>query len=89
MLVWTYHWEEPDFEPEVRDDDTHPLNKKCKLELTIVEANFLKDHDLVGKMDPFIQFQYGRESKKTSVAEDQGKTPKFDEKFTLSNIADA
>lgn len=51
-----------------------------------MEAHFLKDSDVFGKMDPFIKFPYGRGQKQTSVAENAGKHAVFNEKFTLSNI---
>lgn len=30
------------------------LNHRCKLHLSILEANFVKDADLIGKQDPYI-----------------------------------
>ena len=62
------------------------MNKKCKLQITIIEAKFLKDADMVGKQDPYIVFQYGRITKKTTVAEDAGMHAIFNEKFLLSDI---
>ena len=32
-----------------RDDEKYPLNKMCQLEITIIEAKFLKDADFIGK----------------------------------------
>lgn len=64
----------------------HPLNKKCKLEITIIEAKFLKDSDMFGKQDPYIVFKYGRSQRQTTVAEDAGKHAIFNEKFELSNV---
>ena len=60
IISWQYIWEEPDIPPTKRDAVKFPLNKKCKLQLTIIEAKFLKDEDLMGKQDPYITFQYGR-----------------------------
>ena len=34
------------------------LNPFCLLEVLIVKAQFLKDADLMGKQDPYIQFTY-------------------------------
>lgn len=85
-VQWQYVWNEPDVEPEKRDVEAHPLNKKCMVELTVIEASFLKDADTFGKQDPYIVFKYGRGTKSTTVAEDAGKHAVFNEKFTLSNI---
>lgn len=86
IVTWQYFWNEPDVIPVKRDTVKFPLNKKCKLQITIVEAKFLKDEDLVGKQDPYITFQYGRILKKTTVAEDAGMHAIFNEKFLLSDI---
>jgi len=32
-----------------RDEAKYPLNKRCVLEVTIIEARFLKDADFIGK----------------------------------------
>lgn len=32
-----------------RDQEKYPLNKKCELEITVIEARFLKDADFLGK----------------------------------------
>lgn len=87
LLEWQYFWEEPDVACVPRDPKEHPLNKKCKMEVTIIEAKFLKDADTFGKMDPYIRFKYGRGEKQTRVADDAGKHAVFNEKFTLSNIS--
>ena len=86
MIKWQYFWNEPDAQAAKRDPEQHPLNKKCKMEVTIVEANFLKDSDVFGKMDPYVKFAYGRGAMQTRVAENAGKHAVFNEKFTLSNI---
>lgn len=86
VITWQYFYLEPDVPPVKRDANKFPLNKKCKLQITIIEAKFLKDADLVGKQDPYITFKYGRTLKKTSVAEDAGKHAIFNEKFLLSDI---
>ena len=62
------------------------MNKKCKMEITIVEARFLKDADLIGKQDPYVTFKYGRGEISTTVADGAGKHAVFKESFTLSNI---
>jgi Ca2+-dependent lipid-binding protein len=68
VVCWQYYWAEPDPVPEARDPDTHPLNKRCKMEVTVVEAKFLKDHDAIGKMDPYITFKYDKGEMRTAVA---------------------
>ena len=69
-----------------RDTAKHPLNRKCQMEIIIVEAHFLKDADLIGKQDPYVTFKYGRGERSTTVADGAGKHAVFNEKFTLSNI---
>ena len=32
-----------------RDEAKYPLNKRCVLEVTVIEARFLKDADFIGK----------------------------------------
>lgn len=54
VITWQYFFVEPDAPPVERDTDKFPLNKKCKLQITIVEAKFLKDADMIGKQDPYI-----------------------------------
>ena len=44
-----YVWNEPDVEPVKRNALLHPLNKKCEVEVTIVEASFLHDAEMIGK----------------------------------------
>lgn len=59
------------------------------LELTVVEANLTKDTEFMGKMDPFVTIQYSsgqpgvKHHFKTTVKDDAGKTPKWNETFKL------
>ena len=68
-----------------------PVNKNCYIELSILEANFLKDDgDVLGKQDPFIQFHHNGVLLKTKTAEDAGKHAKYtDELFTLEDLESA
>jgi hypothetical protein len=50
------------------------------------EANFLKDTDLIGKQDPYIQFEYDSSKFTTSVQDDAGLYAKFHDIFMLENI---
>ena len=91
-----YIWKEPpdpaeeeqaEGAPVIKRDKTlFPLNKKCTVVVTIVEATFLKDADVFGKQDPFIRFTYAGGTLQTSVAEDAGKHAVWNEKFTLANV---
>ena len=46
VFITQYAWVEAD---KKRDPELRPLNKKCTLELKIIDATFLKDADLLGK----------------------------------------
>ena len=81
-----YIWAEPDPPIVKRDEKRKPMNKKCKLDVTIIDATFLKDADMFGKQDPFIKFKYGRGEFATTVKDDAGKYAEWNEKFTLSSI---
>lgn len=65
------------------------LNSNCSLEIKLEEATFLKDLDMIGKQDPYIQFDYGKRVFKSKVQGDQGLRAKFDDIFTLKNIQNA
>jgi hypothetical protein len=49
-------------------------------------ASFLKDSDLIGKQDPFLQFTYEDMPLKTDVQDDAGLEAKFDDLFMLENV---
>lgn len=42
-------WAEPDPPMIKRNEKLMPMNKKCKLDVTIIDATFLKDADMFGK----------------------------------------
>ena len=58
--------------------------------LTIDSAKFDKDFDSFGKMDPFIQFKYGPNTKAppimTKIMEGAGQNAVFNFKHTLTNV---
>lgn len=82
----TLVYEEPDPEKVERDDGLKPLNKKCFIELNIMEATFLEDSDFFGKQDPFIKFKYRDQFYQTTVKDDAGKHAVWKEKFKLIGI---
>ena len=51
-----------------------------------MRAKFLKDADVWGKQDPFVQFRYNGKMLKTSVKAGAGKEATWNEEFTLDNI---
>lgn len=93
-----YVWAEPpepesDFEnlpPKLlRNVTEQPLNRRCKLVVTIVDASFLKDADFIGKQDPFVAFKYRGMEIKTTVKDNAGKYAQWNEKFDLNYIEKA
>lgn len=50
------------------------------------EANFLQDSDLIGKQDPYIQFEYDSSKFTTATQEDAGLHAVFNDVFMLENI---
>eukprot|EP00742_Colponemidia_sp_Colp-10_P013043 GILJ01014704.1.p1 GENE.GILJ01014704.1~~GILJ01014704.1.p1 ORF type:complete len:199 (+),score=19.71 GILJ01014704.1:108-704(+) len=52
-----------------------------RLSVIVKEAQFKKDHDLFGKMDPYVQVTMGAQTFKTAVQRDAGKTPIWNEQF--------
>jgi len=62
-----------------------PLNPRCNyncmLEIKMKEATFLKDSDLIGKQDPYLQFIYEDIPLKTDVQDDAGLHAKFEDVF--------
>ena len=46
-----------------------------------MNAQFLKDFDTIGKMDPFITFKYNGKTLKTSVKANAGKNATWNEEF--------
>ena len=62
------------------------LNSNCRLNLIIKKATFLKDADMFGKQDPYIQFMYNGKQVKTDVKDDAGLNAEWNEKFCLTDI---
>jgi len=50
------------------------------------EANFLKDTDLIGKQDPYIQFIYEDSLFTTAIQDDAGLHAVFNDIFMLENV---
>ena len=50
----------------------------------VQRAEFLKDNDLFGKMDPYLKISCGTNEFKTKVAKNKGKAPDWNETFTFS-----
>lgn len=74
------------FEWAPSDPIPKKLTSKSKLILTVVHASFLKDADMFGNQDPYIQFDYKKDKIKTQTQDDAGKEADFNETFTLINI---
>ena len=58
------------------------LNKGL-LDITLVEANLIRDVEWLGKMDPYCTIIFKGTKLKTKVQQDVGKNPKWDETFTI------
>lgn len=58
------------------DDVIGPLHIK------IISAQLTRDTELVGKMDPYVEFKIGGQNVyKTAVLDGAGKTPQWNEEF--------
>ena len=69
------------------DPDPNPLlNPNCRLNLIIQRATFLKNADLIGNQDPYIQFNYNQKKVQTDVKDDAGLAATWDEKFRLTQV---
>lgn len=53
------------------------------LQVTIVEGRHLKDEDIVGKNDAFVEVYLDKEYKQRTKTVNNSNDPKWDEKFTL------
>ena len=62
------------------------MNSNCCLQVKMEEANFLKDTDLIGKQDPYIQFKYEDSLFTTAIQDDAGLHAVFNDIFKLENI---
>ena len=56
------------------------------LEMVIVHASFLKDNDIIGKQDPYIQFTYNGKKVRTDTKDDAGLEADWNEKFCLTQV---
>jgi hypothetical protein len=48
-----------------------------------IRASFLKDHDLIGNQDPYLEFVHGQQKVKTAVDKSAGKEASWTEAYTL------
>ena len=63
------------------------VNSNCYIQLSILEANFLRDDgDTFGKQDPFAQFTHHGQKYRTKTHEDGGRHADFGEVFKLGSI---
>ncbi|KAK8454026.1 hypothetical protein SEVIR_5G382501v4 [Setaria viridis] len=62
---------------------------KGVLEVHLVDAKGLYGNDFLGKLDPFVIVQYRSQERKSSVARDQGRNPRWNEvfKFQINSAA--
>ena len=49
-------------------------------------ASFLKDADLIGKQDPYIEFSYNGKKVQTEVKDGAGLNAEWNEKFRLTKV---
>lgn len=57
--------------------------KKALLDVQIVQAKLTRDTEAIGKMDPFAEVKLGAMTKRTSVKDNVGKEPVWNEQYTL------
>lgn len=57
--------------------------KRSILDVKIVSANLIRDTEAIGKMDPFVTIELAKQKKRTSVKDEAGKTPVWDEVYSL------
>lgn len=57
--------------------------KNALLDIRIDKAVLLRDTELIGKMDPFVEMVLGAHSKRTTVKDNAGKNPVWIELYTL------
>ena len=65
-----------------------PINKNCKIELTLKEARFVSGGSFFDKLDPFLQFKYGGRVFSSKVHDDAGKHAIFNETFILEDVSE-
>lgn len=52
-----------------------------------ISGEFLKDHDLIGKQDPYVIFEHGHQKVETSVIKSAGLNASWTETYTLETAA--
>jgi hemolysin-activating ACP:hemolysin acyltransferase len=52
--------------------------------ITIIDARFTKDKDLLTRMDPYVLVRYGSQEHKTPIARREGKLPVWNDTFCFS-----
>lgn len=57
--------------------------KAAVLDVRIDKAILLRDTEMIGKMDPFVEIVLGTNKKRTTVKDEAGKTPVWIELYTL------
>ncbi|KAI8342787.1 hypothetical protein BC941DRAFT_413840 [Chlamydoabsidia padenii] len=76
----------------VRTSSTHLHSESQSLVVNAVGANFLKDGQKLGTQDPFLRFGLNLEDKKsfqkTYTSKNGGKTPSWNQSFTLSLLGE-
>ncbi|KAJ4970658.1 hypothetical protein NE237_003757 [Protea cynaroides] len=53
------------------------------LEVLLVDAHGLENHEFFGKMDPYVLIQYKNAERKSSVRRGEGSNPVWNERFTF------
>lgn len=57
--------------------------KRALLDVQVVKAKLTRDTEAIGKMDPFAKIKLGEMEKRTSVKDNVGKEPIWNEQYTL------
>ncbi len=57
---------------------------KGSLKITLINATFLKDKDIVGKMDAYVQLEVGNQKQKSHVAKNMGTNPVWNQQFDFN-----
>jgi len=57
---------------------------KGKLTITVIEVKDLKDTELIGKMDPYVKLECGKEHHKTKTMKHAGRNATFNQTFIFN-----
>jgi hypothetical protein len=60
------------------------MKSKGKLKVSIIKANFKKDFDIIGRMDPYVTLRLGCQQFKTDTAYGMGKHPTWSNLFEFT-----